>query len=150
MTHTYRYYFAYGSNMDHSQMAKRCPQAYFVSKASLPGYTGVVDNRGYAPIIPSKNSTFPFEGVLWKISELDEKELDRYEGVERNTYRKELMRVHVDEGHVVEALVYISNHERAETSHLTDYLKKVHEAAIDNGLNDETVQIWAIIRERSQ
>ena len=32
------YYFAYGSNLHHSQMKKRCPKCRFIKKHILHGY----------------------------------------------------------------------------------------------------------------
>ena len=40
------YYFAYGSNMNHEQMKKRCPSGKFITRALLSGYKYVYD--GYS------------------------------------------------------------------------------------------------------
>lgn len=102
------YYFAYGSNMNKEQMACRCPDAIMVSKGMLPFYRFAIDSAGVATVI---ESSFDFvEGVIWLISENDIRNLDRYEGVAQNCYRKEyLTTVKKDkEGTFIEALVYIS------------------------------------------
>ena len=86
-------YFAYGSNLNHSQMKFRCKGAKFIKKFELKKFKLCFSHKtnktiyGHANIIKSKNSKVP--GALWNISRDHEKELDIYEGVDYNYYQKE-------------------------------------------------------------
>jgi len=70
-------YFAYGSNLNKEQMARRCPTAIPVQALKLPRHRLVF--RGVADIIPAKG--FTVFGGLWSSTEADLVALDRYEGV---------------------------------------------------------------------
>ena len=71
-------YFAYGSNLHHFQMKKRCKDSVFIKKINLNNFrlTFRIKYRA-ADIEPSKNSLVP--GGLFEISKSDEKKLDVYE-----------------------------------------------------------------------
>lgn len=100
-------YIAYGSNLDVSQMAHRCPTATVVAKSWLHDYKLVFQGQPYgahANVIPEKGSKVPV--AIWAIGPRDEAMLDRYEGVAGGYYTKEYMEVEVD-GEMVEALIYI-------------------------------------------
>ena len=85
-------YFAYGSNLNHRQMAYRCDGAKYFKSYTLKNYklcfSHMTKNAiyGHANIVKRKNSKVP--GALWKITKKDEKELDGYEGVDYNYYSK--------------------------------------------------------------
>ena len=81
-----RYYMAYGSNLNKSQMRRRCPDAYPVGKTVLPNYQ-LVFRRGVLTIEPEQGSSVPV--VVWAISREDERSLDRYEGFPRLYYKQE-------------------------------------------------------------
>lgn len=85
-------YFAFGSNLSSTQMRSRCPGAAAVGLAFLPGYEFIINERGFANVVPSTatTTTTPGEGsrdggvygVLYRLSSPEEKRrLDRYEGV---------------------------------------------------------------------
>ena len=97
-----RYYLAYGSNLNKQQMSWRCPDAEPVGKTVLPGYR-LEFRRGVLTIERNKKGLV-YVGV-WKISETDEKALDRYEGYPR-LYRKKNFRVMVG-GDEINAMAYI-------------------------------------------
>lgn len=70
-------YFAYGSNLSHAQMVKRCPQCEVLGSAVLTGYRWYVSKRGYASLLPStRDRVF---GLVYSISDTDEVSLDRCE-----------------------------------------------------------------------
>ena len=69
-------YFAYGSNLHHFQMKKRCKDSVFLKKINLKDFRLTFRNM-YADIEPKKNSIV--QGALFKISKIDEKKLDVYE-----------------------------------------------------------------------
>jgi len=72
------FYFAYGSNLNHSQMKIRCKDSVFVKKINLKNFRLTFRSKyKAADIEPKKNSIVP--GALFKISKKDEKKLDIYE-----------------------------------------------------------------------
>ena len=71
-------YFAYGSNLHHFQMKKRCKDSIFLKKINLKDFRLTFRSKyRAADIEPSKNSFVP--GGLFEISKSDEKKLDVYE-----------------------------------------------------------------------
>ena len=71
-------YFAYGSNLHHFQMKKRCKDSLFLKKFSLKNFRLTFRSKyRAADIEPKKNSIV--QGALFKISKSDEKKLDVYE-----------------------------------------------------------------------
>ncbi|KAK4213459.1 hypothetical protein QBC37DRAFT_422929 [Rhypophila decipiens] len=81
-------YFAYGSNLSLTQMAKRCPASFFHGRAVLPDYKWQINQRGFANIIPSPGNCV--HGLVYWLSSSsdDEARLDRSEGVHRGCYSK--------------------------------------------------------------
>ena len=71
-------YFAYGSNLNHFQMKRRCKDSVFIKKYELKGYKLNFRSKYTAAYIQKKkNSVVP--GGLFLISKSDEKKLDIYE-----------------------------------------------------------------------
>ncbi len=71
-------YFAYGSNLNHFQMKKRCKDSVFLKKINLNDFKLTFRSKyRAADIEPKKNSIVP--GGLFEISKNDEKKLDIYE-----------------------------------------------------------------------
>jgi len=71
-------YFAYGSNLNHVQMGRRCKDSIFLKKANLKNFKLTFRSKYRAADIETKkNSTVP--GALFEISKSDEKKLDIYE-----------------------------------------------------------------------
>jgi len=71
-------YFAYGSNLNHFQMKKRCKDSVFLKKINLKDFKLTFRSKyRAADIEPKKNSIVP--GALFKISKSDEIKLDVYE-----------------------------------------------------------------------
>lgn len=100
-----RNYFAYGSNMDAEQMARRCPEATALGVAILDGWDVAINDRGVATIVPDPAALV--EGVLWRVTETCLRALDRYEGVASGLYRREQLALH-GEGGLLEATVYVA------------------------------------------
>lgn len=98
-------YLAYGSNLNLSQMARRCPTARQLDTTVIPDY-GLVfrgaRNGAVATIEPCKGKRVPV--LAWELKPLDELALDHYEGYphfyEKRTHTVELG------GKPVEAMVY--------------------------------------------
>ena len=79
-------YFAYGSNLNHFQMKRRCKDSNFLKKINLKNYRLTFRSKyRAADIEPKKNSIVP--GGLFEISKSDEKKLDVYEDFP-NLYKK--------------------------------------------------------------
>ena len=71
-------YFAYGSNLHHFQMNRRCKDSNFIKKINLKNFKLTFRSKYRAADIESKkNSLVP--GGLFEISKSDEKKLDVYE-----------------------------------------------------------------------
>ena len=71
-------YFAYGSNLNHFQMKRRCKDSNFIKKYELADYRLTFRSKYRAADIEiKKNSIVP--GALFEISKSDEKKLDVYE-----------------------------------------------------------------------
>ena len=71
-------YFAYGSNLNHFQMKRRCKDSIFLKKINLTNFKLTFRSKyRAADIEPKKNSIVP--GALFEISKSDEKKLDIYE-----------------------------------------------------------------------
>ena len=71
-------YFAYGSNLHHFQMKRRCKDSTFLKKINLKNYRLTFRSKYRAADIEfKKNSIVP--GGLFEISKSDEKKLDVYE-----------------------------------------------------------------------
>ena len=71
-------YFAYGSNLNHFQMKRRCKDSKFIKKINLKNFNLTFRSKYRAADIEKKiNSLVP--GGLFEISKSDEKKLDVYE-----------------------------------------------------------------------
>ena len=71
-------YFAYGSNLNHFQMKRRCKDSIFLKKYELKGYRLNFRSKYRAADI-EKNKKSSVQGALFEISKSDEKKLDVYE-----------------------------------------------------------------------
>ncbi len=99
-------YFAYGSNMDLVQMSNRCERAATIGIAKLDSYRFIINSHGVATVVPDPASAV--EGLLWRITDEDERTLDRYEGVGQGIYRKALVELKTRDGRNIKALIYIA------------------------------------------
>ena len=71
-------YFAYGSNLHHFQIKRRCKNSFFLKKFKLKNFRLTFRSKyRAADIEPKKNSIVV--GALFEISKSDEKKLDVYE-----------------------------------------------------------------------
>ena len=71
-------YFAYGSNLNHFQMKRRCKDSIFLKKYELKGYKLNFRSQYRAADIDRKKKSI-VQGALFEISKSDEKKLDVYE-----------------------------------------------------------------------
>ena len=124
-------YFAYGSNMDLVQMADRCPNSATIGTAELPFHRFMINSYGGATVVPDPASAV--HGLLWNITEEDERALDRYEGVRRGIYRRDFVDVVLPDGRKARALIYIGTNTDPGTAR-NGYMEKVYSAAQGCGL----------------
>ena len=110
-----KYYAAYGSNMSVEQMRVRTPDAVIVGTGILKDWRLLF--RTFATIKKCKGYSVPV--LVWKISEQDEKNLDRYEGYPQ-FYVKRNLKIYVtglNGNHFgeVNAMVYIMTKKASDT-----------------------------------
>jgi gamma-glutamylcyclotransferase (GGCT)/AIG2-like uncharacterized protein YtfP len=124
-------YFAYGSNMDLMQMSNRCELAATVGIARLASYRFIINSHGVATVVPDPASAV--EGLLWRITDADERSLDHYEGVRQGVYRKAFVELETPDGRKIKALIYIAV-DRVPGVPRPGYLEKIISAAEACGL----------------
>ena len=71
-------YFAYGSNLNHFQMKRRCKDSKFLKKINLKDFRLTFRSKYRAADIETKKKSL-VPGGLFEISKSDEKKLDIYE-----------------------------------------------------------------------
>ena len=62
-------------------MSLRCPSSEFLGIGRLKGYHWIINDRGYANIVETKQSDDEVYGLIYSLSHSDEVALDRNEGV---------------------------------------------------------------------
>ncbi|MBP2656762.1 MAG: hypothetical protein H6Q73_4331 [Firmicutes bacterium] len=128
-------YAAYGSNMNLSQMKKRCPKARVVGKGDLLGYklTFRGTQSGVANVEVINNGKVPV--VLWAITNECEKSLDRYEGFP-TLYTKKLIEVETPVG-TEKVMVYVMTRQYESKPALPNeyYFATISQGYQDNGID---------------
>lgn len=133
-------YAAYGSNMNISQMRRRCPDAELIGTSTLDGY--VLEFRGnrygaHATVRKANadeaDAAVPL--VLWKISDADEKRLDRYEGYP-TYYIKRYLIINVN-GAKKRVMLYIMNGKRELGVPTDDYFHTIEKGYLENKLDTD-------------
>lgn len=105
------WYFAYGSNMNPSQMAQRCPQSFIEGPGALWGYRLAFAGRSgswggpVATVIEGDNFC---EGLVYSVTERDLAMLDQYEG-HPTVYRRERHEIVMQDGSRLQCWVYLHN-----------------------------------------
>ncbi len=128
-------YVAYGSNLHLAQMARRCPDAKVYGSGVIKDYR--LAFYQVASILPEVGAEVPV-GV-WSISPQDEKNLDRYEGFPR-LYRKENIKVVMENGETVTAMVYIMNRDGMESYPDSSYYNTIYTGYRSFGLDTEYLE----------
>ena len=146
-----RYYIAYGSNLNVSQMKVRCPEATIAGTTELHGYELLYKGSktgAYLTIEEKKGGRVPV--AIWEVSTADEQRLDRYEGFPTFYYKRDFkLAITTPQGEKkkVKAFAYIMHEERhLATPHWT-YIECCREGYADFGF-DETYLDEAYIRSR--
>ncbi|RYP41059.1 hypothetical protein DL767_001220 [Monosporascus sp. MG133] len=147
-------YFAYGSNLSPTQMQYRCPNSPPVALAHLPGWTWLINERGYANIVRTDRKTLQAQkgpvsavstadhgvyGVLYKLDREDEAMLDVCEGVPW-AYEKSYLEVTKFTGgsladEKVKALIYVDFQRVSPSTPISEYVDRMNRG-IDEAVND--------------
>ena len=104
-------YAAYGSNMDPAQMLERCPHSPQRGTGWLEGWrlTFGGEDIGWDGALTTvvEDATERVFVVLYDVPEIDEKELDSWDGVTLGFYRKLKVRVQTEEAGAALAWLYV-------------------------------------------
>lgn len=122
-------YFAYGSNMSQERLEDRVGKVIKIGTYVLKGYNLVFNvNECYANIEPG---TEDVEGILYKLSEWDIKQLDLYEGHPQIYQKRHFV---TDKGEI--CYLYLAEHPRGYTSKPKwDYLRHLIQGCVENNLS---------------
>lgn len=102
-------YFAYGSNLNETQMKERCPDSRIIGRAVLKRYRigftigSLIWKGGCADIIKSENDEV--WGLIYEVSESDLKNLDKIEG-SPYFYRRIVVHVKKENGEKIDVFAY--------------------------------------------
>ncbi|PMD25923.1 hypothetical protein NA56DRAFT_539475, partial [Hyaloscypha hepaticicola] len=130
-------YFAYGSNLQMKQMAKRCSESRLIGSATLHNYRWQINERGYANVVADNYSSV--EGICYLLSDKDEARLDRSEGVHTGVYEKVELHVElvcapvafVGRDVFAKALVYLSTSYTRDGPPRDEYIDRMNLGLID-------------------
>ncbi len=131
-------YFAYGSNLWQKQMKDRCPDHRVIGKGILKGYRWIISTRGYANIV--KSDSDEVYGVIYEITDSDEKTLDIKEGVKSGAYQKEMMTIEFN-GKNLECLIYIDPIKN-EGKPKPEYIERINKGILDAELPPEYIELY--------
>jgi gamma-glutamylcyclotransferase (GGCT)/AIG2-like uncharacterized protein YtfP len=130
-------YFAYGSNLDLSQMKRRCPSSELLSKGSLPNYR-IDFNRyssgwggGVADVVTAQGSEV--WGLVFELSDADLERLDWYEGCYKDRtslYERWKAVIHTPEGQMHDVWVYTVVERQEFVEPTPEYLQIIKNAAV--------------------
>lgn len=126
------FYFAYGSNMDETQMQGRCPESLFVGIGVLGGYrlgfTRYAQSRkgGVADIVCEPDCSV--WGLVYKVTAKDLDLLDSFEG-KGKAYDRTTVAVRFLDGRMVEAETYYVINKQTDTKPSEEYLALLLNAA---------------------
>lgn len=141
--------------MNRNQMAFRCPDAEVAGSVRLEGYRLAFRENGggvgVATVLPEPDSFV--DGVLWRISERDERRLDHYEGFPY-LYGKTPVTVTGRNGQKLEVMAYSMNSPYKETPAMPSkaYLEGILDGCRQNGIKIASIleAIWITQRELPQ
>jgi len=128
-------YFAYGSNLDVQQMARRCPLARKMGRATLKDYALKFD--GPATVVPAHGQKVL--GGLWIVTPSDLKALDRYEGYP-TLYARQWVKVHLEPKGWTWALVYIMPLSKTPEFPYPGYIETIKQGYRDFGWPEAELQ----------
>jgi len=127
-------YFAYGSNLDRRQFARRCPGSRSVAPAVLRGYRLAFRGGGHADIVREKGGTV--RGALYEVTKRDVEALNRYEGVP-GYYHRITVFVRDGRGRLRRAFAYKMGNAFGETAPALSYVQIIHRGCRDWGIEPD-------------
>lgn len=130
-----KYYVAYGSNLNISQMSRRCPTAIIYGKGVLKNWTltfRAMRGPAYATIEKNNDSAVPV--AVWEIDRRSEEALDRYEGFPYFYYKENVV-VEMEDGDTIRGMAYIMNHCAIPGIPSYSYVRTIQEGYLDNNLD---------------
>lgn len=116
-------------------MHNRCPDHEEAGYGVLRGYRWIISRRGYATIVMSAGDEV--HGKVYRLTESDERNLDRYEGVSEGCYRKEVLPVIMD-GRSTPCLVYIDPVEEEGVA-WPEYVGRINRGIADSAFSPDYV-----------
>ncbi|WP_448583997.1 gamma-glutamylcyclotransferase family protein [Thermocrinis sp.] len=136
------YYFAYGSNMNLSQMRERCKNTWErIEVGYVEGYRLVFNgwsgkwNGGVADLVEDPSGKV--WGVLFKLESFDC--LDKHEGYPSVYNRKKLIVIVPKLRRKFEAEAYIKTSKEDESKPSESYINTIIEGAKENGLPEDWI-----------
>ncbi|MGN1113494.1 MAG: gamma-glutamylcyclotransferase family protein [Oscillospiraceae bacterium] len=131
-----KYYLAYGSNLNVSQMKRRCPTAEIIGTSEIKGYQLLFKGSctgSYLTIEQQPKKTVPV--AVWGVQGADEANLDRYEGYPEFYYKKKF-RLKVN-GRVLDCFAYIMHEDRPMGIPTRRYVETCLEGYKDFGFDEK-------------
>jgi len=144
-------YFAYGSNMENSQMLRRCPRFKILGKAKLYGFKldftkeSSLWEGGVADIIKDLNNYV--WGLLYELTEQDLDSLDIYEACPTYYKRKKISVEYKSRN--VEATAYEVVSKESFIPPSREYMNVIIKAAIENYFPKEYINFLISIKTNS-
>jgi gamma-glutamylcyclotransferase (GGCT)/AIG2-like uncharacterized protein YtfP len=141
-------YFAYGSNMERALMKHRCKESRFHSAALLRDHQLIFPRRsdlwggGIAGLKPVPGKMV--EGVLYEVSEVDQKLLDQVEDHPRSSLRKPVT-VETFAGEKLKAFTYFTL-ASGDYPPSRRYMEKLISGAEEHNLSDPYIAQLEAIR----
>ena len=138
-------YIAYGSNMVQEQMAVRCPDAKLIGTGYIAGAR--LEFYLHATVEKTGDMRNRVPVAVWEISDRDERNLDRYEGVP-SYYIKEKWPVRMADGSEIRGMIYLMKMIRKSPPH-TQYYDGIANAYRKLGLSSQIRTVLKPALERS-
>ena len=137
------YYFAYGSNLHHSQMKRRCPNCRFIKKIVLHNYNLTFRSKHGAADIEKKMGGKVYGG-LYVISKTAERKLDIYE--EYPTLYKKMFFTYCDK----KIMTYIMTKKTRPVAPTTKYLNVIKQGYKDCKLSMKSLNAALLLAKHLQ
>lgn len=141
----HRLYFAYGSNLRHVQMRKRCPHSTFVTKGFIKdwelafGGLSVRWGGGTATIQPRLGHKL--WGAVYELDNHCIKKLDRFETVPLHFYYHRLFDCEAGIGSVLKVYTYLKDKNKMKARQPSaKYLRQIIKGAEESGLPQDYIK----------
>jgi len=143
-------YFAYGSNMDKSQMKKRCPNHILLGKALLNGFKldftreSSYWDGGVADIVKDPNHIV--WGILYELKDKDLTSLDYYEACPAYYKRKKVNVVYDNIN--IKAIAYEVVDKKDFIPPSKKYISRIIQVAVENDFTKEYIDFLKSIKTK--